>query len=142
MYQAQSIDLLTVMPSFCDTLYGLLSRACDDELSLTAAQMKDLLKIALSTQRQAHRIDPNQEKKNWCDSNWGKLHTRLQESSRFKSSKGLHSMCSQLIKGSQAGAKSATTEASVPKPKRKLRDGDEGRPGKKLKPMVESSKSK
>lgn len=107
------------MPMFSESLYDVVVKSCNDDLNVTGAQMKDLFKTALSAKRLTTRYDPSASVTSWSGKRWQSLHLKLQESSRFKSSKGLHTLCAQLGQGAEGG-KAKTVAADATKLKRKL----------------------
>ena len=94
---ANPSDTKEFMRTFCVAIYATISGACDDPDSLSAAQVKDLLKLSLLAVRQTRRVtdDPNDLRAIWDAASLTSLSTKL-ASSRFKSTSSLHGLCKQL----------------------------------------------
>lgn len=70
------------------------------ETTFSAAQMKDLFKLALLAVRQTKRYTPDSPEdlsKTWKPASWNDVLTTLTTNDRFKTSTGLHSMCKQVL---------------------------------------------
>ncbi|KAF7304662.1 hypothetical protein MKEN_01180100 [Mycena kentingensis (nom. inval.)] len=90
-------DTLVLMRSFRKALVECITEASADKVVFTAAQMKDLLKLASFAMRQTYRIASEPEaRKAWDHESWKALGESLAESTRFKSAVGLHKTCQQL----------------------------------------------
>src|ERR1700676_3371591 len=101
LYQSdQQQEILTFMPTFYAGLVDFITKACDEELILTAPQMKDLFKLGLAALRQTHRAVSSQDtlRTIWQPSSWDALHRKLASSERFKASTTLQTMCLQIAK--------------------------------------------
>lgn len=79
------------------TVYANISDACDDAESLTAPQIKDLLKFCLLAVRQTKRFvkDANDLPLIWDAPELTKLTSKL-NGSRFKTTTSLSGLCKQL----------------------------------------------
>jgi DNA polymerase phi len=93
---------LTFMARLNATLANFLTEACDEKLTLTAAQMKELFKLGLAAVRQTQRVVSSQDtlRTTWRPSMWDTLHKKVASSERFKTSTALP-MCLQMVKLSQ-----------------------------------------
>ncbi|KAI6103557.1 DNA polymerase phi-domain-containing protein [Pisolithus sp. B1] len=79
------------------TVLELASGAVDDQSSLSASQLKDLLKVVLLCIRQVQKSDsPPRKTGIWDPAAWNALHVRLAACERFKSSSPLLNMCRQV----------------------------------------------
>lgn len=75
------------------------------ETTHSAAQMKDLFKLALLAVRQTKRYTsdkPEDLAKVWKSASWNDVLTSLTANDRFKTSTGLQSMCKQVLQLIQA----------------------------------------
>jgi DNA polymerase phi len=108
----QQQEILTFMPTFYAALMDFMTKACDEEVILTAPQMKDLFKVGLAAVRQTKRVASPQDTLGtiWRPSTWDALHKKLESSDRFKASTALQTMCLQMAKASQG-----TTSRKKPK---------------------------
>lgn len=82
------------MASLKQQLLGLAENACKDSGSLTTAQMKELLKLVLSSVRQTARIAPTTA---WKSEEWRSLSDKLKNSPRFKTSPVLQKLCKRIV---------------------------------------------
>lgn len=81
--------------------------ACENG-TLTAAQVKEVLKLAQVAVRQSKRVlSPEELQEAWDPSSWESLSQMLASSDKMKSSSGLQSMCSQVAKLSGQQTESA-----------------------------------
>jgi DNA polymerase phi len=149
-------ECVAFMPSLRDALLGVLTKACEDK-SLSAAQMKDLLKLASSSARQTKRLcTPEQLSTTWTPSAWNQLRVQLAASDRFKSSTALLNACKQLaqLTGAPAaaphtnGVKTAAappteaTESADPQPKKASKRKAEQTKGAQAEGSPEKAKRK
>ena len=90
------------MPRLNAALADFLTEACDEKLTLTAPQMKELFKLGLAAVRQTQRVVSSQDtlRTTWRPSMWDILHKKVASSERFKTSTALP-MCLQMVKLSQ-----------------------------------------
>ena len=90
-----------------------MSQACDaSDGSLTAAQLKDILKLAILAIRQSRKICGDQESAAvWDASLWNGLSTKFASSSRLKSSTGLQSSCKEIVRLIEQSTKSGANHA-------------------------------
>lgn len=119
------------------TIQECIRNACEDE-KLTAAQVKELLKLALAGVRHTKRISSDNVdivRSTWDPASWEELAATLSNTERFKASNSLQDLCKQISrvanKEDSEGAKSkkrkvesADVEETEPmegskKPKRK-----------------------
>ena len=93
------------MSSLRQNLHDIISKACD-ETTLTAAQLKDILKLALLAVRQSKRClsKPDDLSKIWMPATWIVLTSKLAGNDRFKASTSLQAMCRQIAQLVQAPA--------------------------------------
>ncbi|KAG6885139.1 hypothetical protein C0993_005605 [Termitomyces sp. T159_Od127] len=109
-----------------EVLLEVVTDACTDKKSLSAAQLKEVLKLALVAARQNHRVNRASHTEIWQPDSWYSLAGRLSSSERFKKSTGLPKMCEQLGRISNPGDVSlAKVDASAPKMKRKAEESFE-----------------
>ncbi|KAG5647160.1 hypothetical protein DXG03_001115 [Asterophora parasitica] len=107
------------------TLLGVASDSCDEKNSLTAAQLKEVFKLALVGTRQTQRVDRDSAAAVWLPDSWQSLAGRLGVSDRFKSSPGLKKMSEQIVRLLKPAAKAplkADAPAATAKSKRKADD--------------------
>ncbi|KDQ06741.1 hypothetical protein BOTBODRAFT_121098 [Botryobasidium botryosum FD-172 SS1] len=93
-------EFIAFVSGFRRVTYDSLSSACDEDgLALTAAQTKELLKIALHAVRQTKRLVPDAEdlSKIWDGESLASLSSKLSASERFKSLGGVQNLCRQLV---------------------------------------------
>ncbi|KAH0584348.1 hypothetical protein H2248_009888 [Termitomyces sp. 'cryptogamus'] len=114
----------------------VVTDACTDKVSLSAAQLKEVLKLALVAARQTQRLDPVSHAEIWQLDSWRSLAGRLSSSERFKKSAGLPKMCEQIVRITKP-VPSVKTDAPAPKTKRKAEESleteDASNVSKKLK---------
>jgi DNA polymerase phi len=115
------------MPRLSEALLLVIQNGCSDETSISAAQLKELLKLALFAKNLTirHGIINGEA---WNASSWTLARTKLQASARYKSSAGLTKLCDQIIHASNSGQKGEprdglkrkahATEQVSPAPKR------------------------
>ncbi|KAF9053534.1 hypothetical protein BDZ89DRAFT_1056125 [Hymenopellis radicata] len=90
-------EVAAFMTSLRKSLYGLVSNACDEKASLNVAQVKDVLKLALSALRQTLRLTSIDVDAVWAPKKWQKLSEKLIASPNLKSSPALPSLCLQIV---------------------------------------------
>lgn len=104
-----------------------IRNACEDE-KLTAAQVKELLKLALAGVRHTKRVSSENIdtiRSTWDPASWDKLATTLASAERFKASTGLQTMCKQV---SQLASKEASEGVKSKKRKVESVDTEEAEP--------------
>lgn len=86
------------MKALSSALSTTLMKACDEPPTLTAAQKKELLKLALASVKQTRRSPSMQEHvpEIWPSTVWQNFQTKLAVTERFKASKALHSIAKQI----------------------------------------------
>jgi len=91
-------ETLEFIPKFREVMYSVISEACDNEESLTAAQVKELLKLCLLAARHTRRIAPDVDRQQtiWNVSDLSEMLKKVR-TSRFKNSTSLHNLCQQLF---------------------------------------------
>ncbi|KAJ7063164.1 DNA polymerase phi-domain-containing protein [Mycena amicta] len=119
-------DYLPLMRSFREALAECVTEACDDKVTFTAAQMKELLKLASFAMRQTYRVGSEGEaRKAWDPESWHALSQTLAHASRFKAAVGLHKLCEKLAVPPQSNGPqkrkvdAAEDTAEPPKAKKK-----------------------
>ncbi|KAF8626266.1 hypothetical protein AX15_004941 [Amanita polypyramis BW_CC] len=100
-YGDTQVDLAEFISKLSRALIALVESACDDTVSLSAAQIKQLFRLALSAIRQINRRE-KADADTWNASSWVSLRAKLQTSTRYKSSPALLKMCDQIIRSSQS----------------------------------------
>ncbi len=85
------------MTSLRKSLYDLVSNACDEKATLNVAQVKDVLKLALSALRQTLRLTSIDVDAIWAPKKWQKLSEKLVASPNLKSSPALPALCQQIV---------------------------------------------
>ena len=101
--------------------------ACEDE-KLTAAQVKDLLKLALAGVRHTKRVttdDTDVVRATWDPASWDELGATLASAERFKASTGLQALCKQI---SNLANKEPSESAKNKKRKVDSVEGEEAEP--------------
>ncbi|KAJ8597910.1 hypothetical protein M405DRAFT_2131 [Rhizopogon salebrosus TDB-379] len=88
-------DVLSFVLKLHASVLQFIDSACDDQVSLSAAQLKDLLKLAMLGIRQASKVDINNQSA-WDSDAWHTLHGRLVTSKRFGSSAAVLKSCSEV----------------------------------------------
>ncbi|KAJ6630633.1 DNA polymerase phi-domain-containing protein [Mycena sp. CBHHK59/15] len=79
-------------------LIQFLTEACEDKITLTAPQMKDLFKLASLGVRQTLWITSSQDTQTiWDPEAWKVVGQKLEISERFKGSVALHKTCQKLV---------------------------------------------
>lgn len=130
-------DILSFVPKLQTVLLDTMSQACEaSDASLTAAQVKEILKLALLAVRQSRKACGDQGLTAvWNAAPWNNLSTKFAATSRFKSSTGLQSSCKEVArlieqsaKSEDAPAKDGASEDSAAASKRKAGELDEGAP--------------
>jgi len=94
---ANHSEVKAFMCTLRQAIYTTISDACDEPDSLSAPQVKELLKLSLLAVRQTKRVtdDPADLQAVWDAHSLVALSTKL-ESSRFKSAASLQGLCKQL----------------------------------------------
>lgn len=97
-------------------LLDFATKACDDKVILTSAQMKDLFKLTLVAIKQTQRVGdtPATTQEVWQSESWKTLRGQLQASARFKNSSALQKMCARI---------ESMTSATPKPPKKHKKDG-------------------
>ncbi|KZV71817.1 hypothetical protein PENSPDRAFT_751491 [Peniophora sp. CONT] len=117
---ADKPDVLAFMTTLHVALSTAVLKECSDP-TLTAPQLKDVLKLALHAARQTKRSGSIGDV--WKGEVWEKVQTKLVESERFKASTGLHGMVRQLV---ALGEGKEKNEGKDKKKKSAAKDGLEG----------------
>ncbi|TCD65622.1 hypothetical protein EIP91_002427 [Steccherinum ochraceum] len=96
-------EVASFMPLLSKSVIDVISDACADG-SLTAAQAKDVLKLAQSAARQTKRVasGPQEVSSIWQPSRWQALAEKLATSGTLKSSTGLQNTCKQIAQLSES----------------------------------------
>ncbi|KAG2365801.1 hypothetical protein BDR07DRAFT_1398137 [Suillus spraguei] len=94
-------DVLSFILKLHTSVLHFIDSACDDEVSLSAAQIKDLFKLVIFGVRQASKADSS-NKNVWDSGVWRTLYARLVASKRFSSSTAILKLCSQVESALQA----------------------------------------
>ncbi|KAG1754468.1 DNA polymerase phi-domain-containing protein, partial [Suillus lakei] len=88
-------NVLSFILKFHKSVLHFIDSACDDQVSLSAAQIKDLFKSVILGVRQASKVDSSNQNV-WDSGVWRTLHGRLVASKRFGSSIAILKLCSQV----------------------------------------------
>ncbi|TFK42972.1 DNA polymerase phi-domain-containing protein [Crucibulum laeve] len=112
------------MKSLQKTLHDVIKDACAEKVTLTAAQLKDLIKLGLVAVRQTQRSStaPQTVLEIWKAKSWRTLCDTLSSSSRFATSTALHKMCEQLahiVEGENQSKKPEKVQSTSSSSKRK-----------------------
>lgn len=78
------------------TILELITLSVDDDHGLSAAQVKDILKLVLSCIRQTRKTAESSTVQIWDPAAWKALHDQLASSNRFQSSSSVLNMCRQV----------------------------------------------
>jgi DNA polymerase phi len=123
--QPSDSELKKFMKQLSKSLSSLISRSCKDEFSPTSAQLKDLLKLALTSIRQTMRTLGSAEgesnsgavTKIWDKTVWEDVSAQISASSRFQASTALKAMSNQICQTleGKVGAASSSREAGKEK---------------------------
>jgi DNA polymerase phi len=100
-FAGDSQDVLSFILKLNTSVLHFIDSACDDEVSLSAAQIKDLFKLVMLGIRQASKVDSSNQN-TWDSGAWRTLHGRLVASKRFGSSIAIHKLCSRVGSALQA----------------------------------------
>ncbi|KAG2157394.1 DNA polymerase phi-domain-containing protein [Suillus clintonianus] len=111
-------DVLSFILKLHTAVLHFIDSACDDQVSLSAAQIKDLFKLVMVGVRQASKVD-NSNQNVWDSGPWHALHGRLVASKRFGSSIAVLKLCSQVESALQA---QHGRQHNVIAPKRKVEE--------------------
>lgn len=96
--QDQVVEVAAFIKALRPVLQKTVADACEGD-SMTAAQLKEVLKLAPHAARQSRRVLPHEELlAAWAPASWTTLSDTLKSCERFKSSGGLHSSLTQLMK--------------------------------------------
>ncbi|CAL1703687.1 unnamed protein product [Somion occarium] len=123
-------EIISFMPSLRDAILAAVSKACT-EASLTAAHVKEILKLAISAVRQSKRIvsSPEELATLWDPSSWEELSKNLATSDSLKAAAGLQNLCKQVIRAVNQSSTKDSTSSNKPSSgatKRKADDGEQG----------------
>jgi DNA polymerase phi len=122
--------------------------ACLDEETLSAAHVKQVLKLALSAARQTRRLlassqpSPSQTELRaiWEPDSWDALGTVLEGSDRFKASTGLRALCKQIARVCSDQMDESSAAKKGKKYKKQPEDNEESKSKKrKVEDVVDSS---
>ncbi|KAF9069832.1 DNA polymerase phi-domain-containing protein [Rhodocollybia butyracea] len=102
-------EVAQFLAALCQDLLGVISKACDENpsLILTAAQMREVLKLVLLAARQTRRIAPQHVATTWDSSVWSKTAEMLGASERYKATA---QMCRQVVQIASVSLKEAPTK--------------------------------
>lgn len=123
------------MTSLRKSLYTLVSEACEEKATLNVAQVKDVLKLALSAIRQTLRLPSVDVDTVWTPKKWQKLADKLTSSPTLKSSPALPALCQQIVKVAK-GKPEGQAKAGV------KRKGDDITPGEPIEGKRRKKRSK
>ncbi|OJA13731.1 hypothetical protein AZE42_02950 [Rhizopogon vesiculosus] len=134
-------DVLSFILKLHRSILHFIDSACDDQVSLSAVQIKDLLKLVMLGVRQASKVDINNQSA-WDSGAWHTLHERLVASKRFGSSTAVLKLCSQVESALKA---QNDRQSHLGAPKRKAKEvevegvsSDTKRKKKKSRPTSQS----
>ncbi|KAH9842530.1 DNA polymerase phi-domain-containing protein [Rhodofomes roseus] len=138
-------DVLAFLPKLRTALIDVISQACDEsEASLTAAQIKELFKLALLAVRHMRRTNASAEELLvvWDPQSWNDLSTKLAANPRLMSSTALQTSCKEIIRavgesaksGSDRPTKKGRTDSSATASKRKAAELEDAPAPQKAKP--------
>lgn len=97
---------------------------CDEKITLTTPQMKDLLKLGSLAGRQTERILSIQIRRNiWEPVAWDTLREKLAASAQFKASLALQKICHQIAQTSQNSSSAKPKLSGKVGSKRKVGEG-------------------
>ena len=109
-------EILSAISLVSDVFVDVITNLCSSEKPLmTAAQLKDTLKVGLQLCRYSKRISPDLDsvKRAWPPKKWDTLASKLASSEHFKSSTSLSTTCQQISKIAQASAGVNNTKGST-----------------------------
>ncbi|GLB35405.1 putative DNA polymerase phi [Lyophyllum shimeji] len=124
MGNAKSAEVTGFMALLRKSLLEAAAGACDEKVTLSASQLKELLKLGLVAARQTQRVDPASLAASWQPDSWHTLAGRLGASNRYRGSPGLQQMCEQIARLTRGAETTKTSAKSVTK--RKVDDLAEG----------------
>ncbi|KAF8652685.1 hypothetical protein AX16_004190 [Volvariella volvacea WC 439] len=109
-------------------------QACENQLDISAAQIKDIFKLVLIAIRQTQRILSSSStevplsKHAWLPDKWTSVAEKLSQSTRYKASPALRKMCEQVVQLAQKISSEPQRQGKAAPGKRKVADeeGDEG----------------
>ncbi|KAH8108174.1 DNA polymerase phi-domain-containing protein [Cristinia sonorae] len=117
----RNADILSFMPLLSKSIEDVVSAACEDG-SLTAAQAKEVLKLAQSATRQTKRVATTAQDTStiWKPSRWQSLAQKLATSDTLKSSTGLQNICKQIAQLAESATTNTLGKATQESSKRKV----------------------
>lgn len=101
------------MGSLHKSLLGMVTTACEADGILKAAEVKDVLKLALSGARQTLRIAGADTEATWLPKKWEKLAETVAEVPSLKSSPALANLCRQIAQVSKGSRAKSGKDAKV-----------------------------
>jgi DNA polymerase phi len=116
-------EAVAFMPSLRELLLDIAQESCSEKGNLTAAQMKEIFKLALLGVRHTKRLSPAATQQIWEPKSWKSLHQNL-KTSRLKASPALQKMCEQVVRMSEdvPSGKPSTKSANTVASKRKVEE--------------------
>jgi DNA polymerase phi len=116
-------------------LLEVATQACEEKFTLTAVQLKQVLKLAMVGARSTQKTDPTIVDEVWQPDSWQALSSRLASSSRYKQSRGLREISGQIARLSKTG------ENAREKPLKKKESGSKA-PKRKADDLLDSEAAK
>ncbi|KAI0792872.1 DNA polymerase phi-domain-containing protein [Abortiporus biennis] len=132
-------EILSFMSALRKAILDASTKACEEETSsLSAAQMKEILKLATSAARQTNRVSSSESDitSTWNPSEWEKLAEKFSSSQSFKAANGLQNLCRQMVqitRSSATSGKEKSKKRSVAKRKVDTLEEEDGEATKKAK---------
>lgn len=125
--QLQGTTLLSETPEFMSSLgkslLELATSACDEKVTLSAPQLKEVFKLGLVAVRQTQRVSPSSIGEIWPIDAWRAVSKRL-GTCHFKASPQLRTMCDQIVRAVETAGGLIPTEKTGKTAKRKAPDSN------------------
>jgi DNA polymerase phi len=120
-------EILTFMPILRTELDDFIGKACEEKVTLTTQQIKDLSKLWVIAIRQTKKVALRPETVHdiWNPACWDEYSKTLSTAKPFKGSSALLTMCKQMARSSQIAIAAKDSADKVPT-KRKVGDLDGG----------------
>lgn len=118
-----SSEISEFMTSLEKSLLELAASACDEKVTLSAPQLKEVLKLGLVAARQTQRVSPSSIGEIWQVDAWRALSKRL-GTCHFKASPQLRTMCDQIARAVETAGGSIPVEKTGKTAKRKAPDSN------------------
>jgi len=110
-----SAEFPVFMKNLCTELLEVANKACGENLTLTAPQFKQLLRLALVGARATQKTNASDIQEIWQPNSWHALSESLETSPRYKQSRGLREMSEQIVRLSRTSESTDKVTAETKK---------------------------